>query len=85
MDEFGQQPVATGAVGALAVGARRAELAEIVGSLESSLERIEAIGLSLVAALLDHAVSEAKRQLANEVLITSAHDGPRPAGGIEFR
>jgi hypothetical protein len=33
--------------------------------LERNLERIEALGLTLVAALLDHAVSEAKHRLGD--------------------
>jgi hypothetical protein len=63
MDEIGPQPVVSSAVTVLSVDSREAELAEIVRALEHNLERVEALGLTLVAALLDHAVSEAKRRL----------------------
>lgn len=63
MDEISHQPVASSTLTVLSVDTRQTELAGIVGSLEHSLERIEALGLTLAAALLDHAVSEAKRRL----------------------
>jgi hypothetical protein len=63
MDEVSHQPVATRIVKVPSVDSRHAELGGIVSTLEHSLERIDALGLTLVAALLDHAVSEAKRRL----------------------
>jgi len=61
MDEVMPEPIAPSP--AAAVAGRHAELAEIVGILEHSLARIEALGLPLAAALLDHAVSVARRQM----------------------
>ena len=63
MDEVSHQPVATRILKVPSVDSRHAELGGIVTTLEYSLERIDALGLTLVAALLDHAVSEAKRRL----------------------
>jgi hypothetical protein len=65
MDEISHQPVASSTLAGLSVDNRQAELAGIVGALERNLERIEALGLTLVAALLDHAVSEAKHRLGD--------------------
>jgi hypothetical protein len=60
MDEITPEPVVKSAPGVPAVDIRQLELAQVVGILENGLERIEALGLSLVAALLDHAVAVAK-------------------------
>ena len=65
MDEVSYQPVSASTVRVPSADGRQAELAGIVGVLENSLERIETLGLTLVAALLDNAVAEAKRQLSD--------------------
>jgi hypothetical protein len=62
MDKIIPEPMAANPAIANAVDIRQLELAEIVSILENSLERIEALGLPLVAALLDHAIAVAKRQ-----------------------
>jgi hypothetical protein len=41
----------------------RNELAEIIDSLEDCLGRANALDLSLLVALIDHAIVEAKNQL----------------------
>jgi hypothetical protein len=65
MDELARQPLSASAIEAPSVDSQEAELAGIVRVLEDSLERIEALGLTLVAALLDHAVTEARRELSD--------------------
>jgi hypothetical protein len=67
MDEFTPEALAASPAAAIPFDGRDAELAEIVGILEQSLERIEALGLPLAAALLDHAVSVARRQMTDSV------------------
>ena len=61
MDKSNHKPKAVGTPKATASGDRPVELAEFVSSLEQSLERADALGLTLVAALLDHALVEARR------------------------
>jgi hypothetical protein len=63
MDEISHEPLATGTSEVLAVDGRRAELAEIVETLERGVERIAALGLTLAAALLDQAAAETRRHL----------------------
>jgi hypothetical protein len=64
MDELAGQPLSASALKVPPVDGRAAELAGIVRVLEDSLEKIEALGLTLVAAMLDHTVSEARRGLS---------------------
>jgi hypothetical protein len=61
MDEVIHHPGTTPTAGGLAAGSRQDEISEIVSTLEHSLVRIDALGLTLAAALLDRAVSETKR------------------------
>jgi len=63
MDKTSHEPERSEADQIVATADGQAELADIVSVLERSLVRIEALGLTLPAALLDHAVSEAKRHL----------------------
>ena len=51
-------------VGTTEFDGNRQELAEVVKSLENCLVKVDSLGLTLVAALVDHALAEAKRHLA---------------------
>ena len=64
MDETSHEPVASGAP-KIAADSRHAELVEIVKTLEHGVERVEALGLTLAAALLDHAAAETRRHLGD--------------------
>jgi hypothetical protein len=43
----------------------REDLADLVDGLERSLQQVDALGLTLVGALLDHCIAEARRYLTN--------------------